>query len=80
MVCESGGSSGGGSGLGVGSSHLGTGSAASAGNSTTTTAPEVTTIVYNFHDDAVPFVTRVPTFPVTLKRFKQHLPKKGNYR
>lgn len=79
VVCESGGSSGGGSGGGIGSSQLGTGSGASVGSSTTT-APEVTTIVYNFHDDAVPFVTRVPTFPVTLKRFKQHLPKKGNYR
>ena len=77
-MCESGG---GGGGLGVSSSQLGTGaSAGSAGSSTTTSAPEVTTIVYNFHDDAVPFVTRVPTFPVTLKRFKQHLPKKGNYR
>ncbi|XP_063876181.1 axin-1-like isoform X3 [Scylla paramamosain] len=76
-MCESGG----GSGVGGGNSQLGTGTGvSSAGSSTTTSVPEVTTIVYNFHDDAVPFVTRVPTFPVTLKRFKQHLPKKGNYR
>lgn len=77
VVCEGGG----GSGVGGGSNQPGTGvGVGSAGSSTTTSAPEVTTIVYNFHDDAVPFVTRVPTFPVTLKRFKQHLPKKGNYR
>ncbi|KAG0711863.1 Axin-1 [Chionoecetes opilio] len=77
MACESGG----GSGAGSGSNQLGPGAGASSnGSFPTTNAPEVTTIVYNFHDDAVPFVTRVPTFPVTLKRFKQHLPKKGNYR
>ncbi|XP_045101233.1 axin-1-like isoform X3 [Portunus trituberculatus] len=76
-VCESGG----GNGVGGGNSQLGTGTGVSSvGSSTTTSVPEVTTIVYNFHDDAVPFVTRVPIFPVTLKRFKQHLPKKGNYR
>ncbi|XP_042878037.1 uncharacterized protein LOC122257058 isoform X2 [Penaeus japonicus] len=43
-------------------------------------ATESTTVIYNFHDDDVPFVTRIPTRPVTLRRFKQHLPKKGNYR
>ncbi|ROT73225.1 Axin-1 [Penaeus vannamei] len=44
------------------------------------TTTESTTVIYNFHDDDVPFVTRIPTRPVTLRRFKQHLPKKGNYR
>ncbi|KAK7077861.1 hypothetical protein SK128_015271 [Halocaridina rubra] len=83
-VYESGGSSSGGSGGGGSvSGGLGggapTASVAGAGPGASNST-ESTTIVYNFHDDAVPFVTRVPTRPVTLKRFKQHLPKKGNYR
>ncbi|XP_042242285.1 axin-1-like isoform X2 [Homarus americanus] len=88
VLCESGGSSSGGS--GGGGSYAGAGGAAggggsglsgsTGGGSSVTSAGESTTIVYSFHDDAVPFVTRVPTRPVTLKRFKQHLPKKGNYR
>ncbi|XP_045594922.1 axin-1 isoform X2 [Procambarus clarkii] len=87
VLCESGGSSSGGSG---GGSYGGGGGMAAGGvsvpsgaagsGSSVTSVAESTTIVYNFHDDAVPFVTRVPTRPVTLKRFKQHLPKKGNYR
>ncbi|XP_064082154.1 axin-2-like isoform X2 [Macrobrachium nipponense] len=80
-VCESGGSSSGGSGGSV--SGIGGGGATSSVSGTGSTgasASECTTVVYNFHDDSVPFVIRVPTRPVTLKRFKQHLPKKGNYR
>nr|XP_053654919.1 axin-2-like isoform X2 [Cherax quadricarinatus] len=89
VLCESGGSSSGGSGGSYGGGGGGGGATASGGSgptgnvggsSSVTSAAESTTIVYNFHDDAVPFVTRVPTRPVTLKRFKQHLPKKGNYR
>ena len=87
-VYESGGSSSGGSGgsgsvSGSGGGERGGGGATSSGGgsgSAAASASESTTVVYNFHDDAVPFVIRVPTRPVTLKRFKQHLPKKGNYR
>ncbi|XP_076064062.1 protein axin isoform X3 [Oratosquilla oratoria] len=52
----------------------------SSSSSVVQSVAESTTIVYNFYDDSVPFVTKVPTRPITLKRFKQHLPKKGNYR
>ncbi|XP_037788937.1 axin-1-like isoform X1 [Penaeus monodon] len=58
----------------------GLGGGGGGSGSVMSTATESTTVIYNFHDDDVPFVTRIPTRPVTLRRFKQHLPKKGNYR
>ncbi|XP_071536533.1 uncharacterized protein [Panulirus ornatus] len=83
VLCESGGSSSGGSGGGGGgATTVGplAPSGSTGGSSSFTSSGESTTVVYNFYDDDVPFVTRVPTRPVTLKRFKQHLPKKGSYR
>ncbi|XP_047741438.1 uncharacterized protein LOC108673046 isoform X2 [Hyalella azteca] len=41
---------------------------------------ESTTVVYSFCDDSVPFVIKIVARSITLKRFKQHLPKRGNYR
>ncbi|KAF2366860.1 RGS domain [Trinorchestia longiramus] len=41
---------------------------------------ESTTVVYSFCDDNVPFVIKIVARSITLKRFKQHLPKRGNYR
>lgn len=56
-------------------------SGVSGGNTTSTAAvSESTTTVFKYHDDSEPYVTRIPTSCVTLKRFKQSLPKKGNYR
>ncbi|CAL4173962.1 unnamed protein product, partial [Meganyctiphanes norvegica] len=56
----------------------GTGGGATIG--TTAAVSESTTTVFKYHDDSEPYVTRIPTSLVTLKRFKQSLPKKGNYR
>lgn len=93
---EGSGVSGGSSSTGSGGGACGSGCAGAGGSASTaggglggggggsgsvmSTTTESTTVIYNFHDDDVPFVTRIPTRPVTLRRFKQHLPKKGNYR
>lgn len=45
------------------------------------TASETTTVVYSFCDEDVPYRIKIPgKSPVTLKQFKDFLPKKGNYR
>ncbi|KAB7499214.1 Axin-1 [Armadillidium nasatum] len=50
------------------------------GGGSNTVSTDITTIVYNFQDDQVPFIIKINTRPVTLKKFKQHLHKKGSYR
>ncbi|XP_060521598.1 axin-1 isoform X2 [Cylas formicarius] len=44
-------------------------------------ADEVTTtVVFSFCDEQFPYRTKIPGSHVTLKQFKDYLPKKGNYR
>lgn len=39
-----------------------------------------TVVMFTFLDEPVPYRTKIPAAPVTLKQFKEFLPKKGNYR
>lgn len=41
---------------------------------------EFTTAVFSFCDDELPYRIKIPGRNVTLKQFKEYLPKKGNYR
>jgi axin 1 len=42
---------------------------------------QTTTVVYSFCDEDVPYRIKIPgKHPLTLKQFKDYLPKKGNYR
>ncbi|XP_044591330.1 axin isoform X4 [Cotesia glomerata] len=41
---------------------------------------DFTIVVFNFCDESVPYRTKIPGHNVTLKRFKEFLPKKGSYR
>lgn len=39
-----------------------------------------TVVVVTFLDENVPYRFKVPASPLTLKTFKEYLPRKGNYR
>ncbi|CAK9799469.1 Axin1 [Anthophora quadrimaculata] len=39
-----------------------------------------TTVVFSFCDEQFPYRTKIPGHNVTLKQFKEYLPKKGSYR
>lgn len=39
-----------------------------------------TVVVVTFLDEHVPYRFKVPAAPLTLKLFKDYLPRKGNYR
>ncbi|XP_055311072.1 axin [Sitodiplosis mosellana] len=41
-----------------------------------------TLVVYNYEDEKIPYRSKIPTIgnQLTLKQYKEHLPKKGNYR
>ncbi|XP_076275789.1 protein axin isoform X1 [Rhynchophorus ferrugineus] len=41
---------------------------------------ELTTVVFSFCDEQFPYRTKIPGSQITLKQFKDYLPKKGNYR
>lgn len=41
---------------------------------------DVTTVVFTFCDEQFPYRTKIPGTQVTLRQFKEYLPKKGNYR
>ncbi|XP_067006128.1 axin isoform X2 [Anabrus simplex] len=41
---------------------------------------EFTTVVFSFCDEQFPYRTKIPGRPVTLRQFKEYLPKKGSYR
>lgn len=41
---------------------------------------EVTMAVFTFCDEQFPYRTKIPGTQVTLRQFKEYLPKKGNYR
>ncbi|PSN42646.1 hypothetical protein C0J52_08695 [Blattella germanica] len=43
-------------------------------------ASEFTTVVFSFCDEQFPYRTKIPSRPVTLRQFKEYLPKKGSYR
>ncbi|XP_020287994.1 axin isoform X2 [Pseudomyrmex gracilis] len=43
-------------------------------------AGDFTTVVFNFCDEQFPYRTKIPGRNVTLKQFKEYLPKKGSYR
>lgn len=43
-------------------------------------AQEHTTVVFTFCDEQFPYRTKIPSRPVTLRQFKEYLPKKGNFR
>lgn len=41
---------------------------------------DLTTVVFSFCDEQFPYRTKIPGTQITLKQFKDNLPKKGNYR
>ncbi|KAJ8933838.1 hypothetical protein NQ314_013760 [Rhamnusium bicolor] len=41
---------------------------------------DVTTVVFSFCEEQFPYRTKIPGTQVTLRQFKEYLPKKGNYR
>ncbi|XP_048507486.1 axin isoform X2 [Athalia rosae] len=41
---------------------------------------DFTTVVFSFCDEQVPYRTKIPGHNITLKQFKDYLPKKGSYR
>lgn len=45
-----------------------------------TSIDEVTTVVFHFCEEQFPYRTKIPGTQVTLRQFKEYLPKKGNYR
>ncbi|KAL1452505.1 hypothetical protein WDU94_006730 [Cyamophila willieti] len=47
---------------------------------TTATSSCFTTVVFTFCDEQYPYRTKIPTSSVTLKQFKDYLPKKGSFR
>lgn len=67
-------------------SGSGSKSSSTSGGGTTTAAgsagagDQQTVVVVSFLDEAVPYRFKVPAAPLTLKTFKDYLPRKGNYR
>jgi len=43
-------------------------------------AGDFTIVVFSFCDEQFPYRTKIPGHNVTLKQFKEYLPKKGSYR
>ncbi|XP_057665598.1 axin-1 isoform X1 [Diorhabda carinulata] len=41
---------------------------------------DVTTVVFTFCEEQFPYRTKIPGTQITLRQFKEYLPKKGNYR
>lgn len=41
---------------------------------------DLTTVVFSFCDEQFPYRTKIPGTQITLKQFKDYLPKKGSYR
>lgn len=41
---------------------------------------EFTTVVFSFCDEQFPYRTKIPGRAITLRQFKEYLPKKGSYR
>ncbi|KAK3928469.1 Axin-1 [Frankliniella fusca] len=53
---------------------------ASRPSSGRTDSQESTTVVFTFCEEQFPYRTKIPNSSVTLRQFKEYLPKKGNYR
>ncbi|XP_017770962.1 PREDICTED: axin isoform X1 [Nicrophorus vespilloides] len=45
----------------------------------TNDSEEVTSVVFSFCDERLPYRTKIPGRQITLRQFKEYLPKKGNY-
>jgi axin 1 len=41
---------------------------------------DFTTVVFSFCDEQFPYRTKIPGRAITLRQFKEYLPKKGSYR
>ncbi|XP_021931929.1 axin isoform X2 [Zootermopsis nevadensis] len=50
------------------------------GAATCMESSEFTTVVFSFCDEQFPYRTKIPGRSVTLRQFKEYLPKKGSYR
>lgn len=46
----------------------------------TSMTEDYTFAVYTFGDEKIPYRTKIPGKRLTLKHFKEYLPKKGNFR
>ncbi|XP_008196701.1 axis inhibition protein isoform X1 [Tribolium castaneum] len=44
------------------------------------TPEDMTIVVFSFCDEQFPYRTKIPGSQITLRQFKEYLPKKGNYR
>ncbi|KAJ8978250.1 hypothetical protein NQ317_012606 [Molorchus minor] len=44
-----------------------------------TPSEEVTTVVFTFCEEQFPYRTKIPGTQITLRQFKEYLPKRGNY-
>uniref|UniRef100_A0A146KVZ0 Axin-1 n=3 Tax=Lygus hesperus TaxID=30085 RepID=A0A146KVZ0_LYGHE len=53
---------------------------ASVGSTLKKNKENFTTVVFSFCDEQYPYLSKIPGTSVTLKQFKEYLPKKGNYR
>lgn len=62
------------------STHPSANTPASSSISSTQSTSVFTTVVFSFCDEQFPYRTKIPGHPVTLRQFKEFLPKKGNYR
>ncbi|XP_063825171.1 axin [Ostrinia nubilalis] len=69
-----------GSASGGGGSKSSSTSGGGGGGSGTAGTDTHTVVVVSFLDEAVPYRFKVPAAPLTLKLFKDYLPRKGNYR
>jgi axin 1 len=50
------------------------------GAATCMESSDFTTVVFSFCDEQFPYRTKIPGRSVTLRQFKEYLPKKGSYR
>jgi axin 1 len=50
------------------------------GAATCVESSEYTTVVFSFCDEQFPYRTKIPGRSVTLRQFKEYLPKRGSYR
>ncbi|XP_050345895.1 axin [Nymphalis io] len=56
------------------------GGGGSTGSKSSASGADHTVVVVSFLDESVPYRFKVPAAPLTLRTFKDYLPRKGNYR
>ncbi|XP_046959485.1 axin isoform X2 [Vanessa cardui] len=56
------------------------GGGGSTGSKSSASGGDHTVVVVSFLDESVPYRFKVPAVPLTLRTFKDYLPRKGNYR